>query len=381
MASQEADSSKDFKVKKPGVEAASWSVMNDQPDIQYDHAFSIANFSRKMKMPVGEYLSSGIFSFMVEDKETSWTIKCSPNGRDEENLGFLSIYLIPEDNTQLPIKTECTLSIINKEGAKSLSKSFKKTFTKRFDYVGGIGIYEFIGNEFIEWSHEDLQNTDLNLLPDDVLTIHCAITVPREDESVVTSGTNRPLLSEVSAGDAEKQVSILKCVQDSYINGQFTDCVIVCNGRKFNCHKVILAGRSPVLNAMFTHDMEESRSGRIDIKDLDVDTVGKMLAYIYSDKIDNTDGKEEMLLAAAEKYDLPGLKSLCENALSKAMTIDNVLDMLLLADLNKAKSVKDVAIKFIIENAQEILSQEGWSTKLEKFPTILSDLFKAATKK
>ena len=368
MASQEADSSKDFKVKKPGVEAASWSVMNDQPDIQYDHAFSIANFSRKMKMPIGKCLSSGIFSFMVENKETSWTIKCYPN--DEEHPGFLSIYLIPEDNTQLPIKTECTLSIINKEGAKSLSESF----ARRFDY-------EYDGVHGIKWSHEDLQNTDLNLLPDDVLTIHCAITVPREDESVVTSGTNRPLLSEVSAGGTEKQVSILKCVQDSYINGQFTDCVIVCNGRKFNCHKVILAGRSPVFNAMFTHDMEESRSGRIDIKDLDVDTVGKMLAYIYSDKIDNTDGKEEMLLAAAEKYDLPGLKSLCENALSKSMTIDNVLDMLLLADLNKAKSVKDVAIKFIIENAQEILSQEGWSTKLEKFPTILSDLFKAATKK
>ena len=35
----------------------------------------------------------------------------------------------------------------------------------------------------------------------------------------------------------------------------------------------------------------------------------------------------------------------------------------------------------VIENAQEIVSQEGWSKKLEKFPTILSDLFKAATKK
>ena len=374
MSSQEADSSIDFKVKKPGVEAASWSFMNDQPDIKYDHAFSIANFSRKMKMPFGESLSSGIFSFMVGDKETSWSIKCYPNGGGEEDLGFLSVYLIPEDNTQLPIKTECTLSIINKEGAKSVSESFENTFAKKFDYDGG-------HDKLI--SHEDLQNTDLNLLPDDVLTIHCAITVPREDESVVTSGTNRPLLSEVPAGDTEKQVSILKCVQDSYINGQFTDCVIVCNGRKFNCHKVILAGRSPVFNAMFTHDMEESRSGRLDIKDLDVDTVGKMLTYIYSDKIDNTDGKckEEMLLAAAEKYDLPGLKSLCENALSKAMTIDNVLDMLLLADLNKAKSVKDVAINFIIENAQEIVSQEGWSKKLEKFPTILSDLFKAATKK
>ena len=31
-------------------------------------------------------------------------------------------------------------------------------------------------------SHEDLQNVDLNLLPDDELTIHCAVTVYPEEE-------------------------------------------------------------------------------------------------------------------------------------------------------------------------------------------------------
>ena len=67
--------------------------------------------------------------------------------------------------------------------------------------------------------------------------------------------------------------------------------------------------------------------------------------------------------------------------LAGTMNIDNVLNMLLLADLHKAGSVKTLAISFIIENAQEIVSQEGWSKKLEKFPTILSDLFKASTKK
>ena len=372
MASQQADSLGGPAMKKPRVEAASWSYIDDQPNIQYDHAVSIGNFSRKMKMPSGKFLSSVIFSFIIKNKQSKWSILCYPNGCAERE-GFVSIYLAREDNNQLPIKTEFILSIINKDGAKSVSAKFSWTF----DDDDSIGRSKFV-------PHETLQNNDLNLLPDDVLTIHCAITVLQEDETVVTSGTNRPLLTPEARSDMEEEVPILKCVKDSYINGQFTDCVIVCQGREFNCHKMILAGRSPVFNAMFTHDMGESRSGRLDIKDLDVDTVGKMLTYIYSDKIDNTDGKckEEMLLAAAEKYDLPGLKSLCENALSKAMTIDNVLDMLLLADLNKAKSVKDVAINFIIENAQEIVSQEGWSKKLEKFPTILSDLFKAkATKK
>jgi len=63
------------------------------------------------------------------------------------------------------------------------------------------------------------------------------------------------------------------------------------------------------------------------------------------------------------------------------MNIDNVLDMLLFADLHKATNVKALALKFIVENAQEIVSQDDWRKKLEKFPSILSDMFNAAIKK
>ena len=317
---------------------------------------------------------SGIFTFMVKDKQTGWTIECYPNGYEMRSPGYLSIYLSPDENCQLPIKTKFTLSIVNKDGAKSISEDTMHTFDDDFEF----GIPRFI-------SHEDLRNVheDLNLLPEDVLTIHCAVTVlPVEEyETVVTSGTSRPLLSQVSRGDTEEQANIAKCLEDSYIDGQFTDCVIICQGREFKCHKVVLAGRSPVFSAMFTHDMEESRSGRIEIKDLDVDTMDSMLSYIYSGKIGHMDGKEGMLLAAGEKYNLPGLKVLCEAALSRHMNIDNVLDMLLVADFHKAANVKALALKFIVENAQEIVSQDDWNKKLEKFPSILSDMFKAAIKK
>ena len=369
-------------MKKPRMEAASWSFTEKKPDTHYDHVWSIANFSTMMEMPNGERLISGRFSFMVNDKQTSWKIECYPNGIEKQDAGFLSIYLIylPQF-TELASRTKFTLSIVNKEGAKSISDDFEKVFDTDDKYAGD--------ERFV--SHEDLQNVDLNLLPDDELTIHCAVTVyPEEEdqedgdwklETVVTSGTSRPLLSEVSRGDTEEQVSIAKCLEDSYIDGQFTDCVIICQGREFKCHKVVLAGRSPVFNAMFTHDMEESRSGRIEIKDLDVDTMDSMLSYIYSGKIGHMDGKEGMLLAAGEKYNLPGLKALCENVLSRDMNIDNVLDMLLVADLHKAANLKALALKFIVENAQEIVSQDDCSKKLEKFPSILFDMFKAASKK
>ena len=87
-------------------------------------------------------------------------------------------------------------------------------------------------------------------------------------------------------------------------NGKFTDCTIVCEGREFKCHQNILAGRSSVFDAMFSHDMEERRRGNVDILDLDSDTVHDMIIYIYSGKVGKLEGKATGLLSAAEKYDL-----------------------------------------------------------------------------
>ena len=89
-----------------------------------------------------------------------------------------------------------------------------------------------------------------------------------------------------------------------FTNGKFADCCITCEGRTFKCHKNILAGRSSVFDAMFTHDMEENRSSKVDIQDLDGETVHDMIVYIYSGKVDKIDDKAPGLLSAAEKYDL-----------------------------------------------------------------------------
>ena len=63
------------------------------------------------------------------------------------------------------------------------------------------------------------------------------------------------------------------------------------------------------------------------------------------------------------------------------MKMDNVLDMLVLADLHKASSVKSVAMKFMLENAMVLVSQdaENLKKKLGQHPEILVEMFVAAT--
>ena len=108
--------------------------------------------------------------------------------------------------------------------------------------------------------------------------------------------------------------SLENMMGEVFLNGKLSDCTVFCQGREFNCHKAVLAGRSVVFDAMISHDMEETRRGEVVIKDLDSDTVGKMLAYVYTGKVEEIEAKAAELLAAAEKYILPELKMMSEEA-------------------------------------------------------------------
>ena len=374
--SQQSTSSSGPSVKKPRVESDSWSVLEDHSEeFKHEHAFSINNFSKKMQQtPLRTSLESGKFTFKIKDKQTGWKVHCYPNGNTVK--GYLSIFLhfdSDQEKTEFPV--EFALSIIDKEGSKRETR-FVYIMKDYYYQSGGFGISKFI-------SHGALKNAEANLLPDDVLTIHCAITVIHENNNVVTSGTSRPVLAHGSGGamEEQEQASILKCVDNVFRSGQFSDCLVVCQGREYKCHRAVLAERSSVFNAMFTVDMEESRSRKVDIKEHNPDTVDKMLAYIYTGKVEEMGGNADTLLAAANMYDLPGLKKMCEKALIKAMNVSNALDILLLADLNQADGVRELALKFIVENGKEIVSQDGWVKKLERYPQILSDMFKASIQK
>mgnify|MGYP002041784908 FL=1 len=85
---------------------------------------------------------------------------------------------------------------------------------------------------------------------------------------------------------------------------QFADVTLTCAAREFRCHKAILVARSPVLAAMFEHDMKERQHNRVEIDDMDPDVMADMLRFIYMGRAPNLDSMAADLLAAADKYAL-----------------------------------------------------------------------------
>ncbi|XP_052580058.1 speckle-type POZ protein-like isoform X4 [Peromyscus californicus insignis] len=112
--------------------------------------------------------------------------------------------------------------------------------------------------------------------------------------------------------------------------------------------------RSPVFNAMFEHEMEECK-----------------------------------------KYALERLKVMCEEALCSSLSVENVADTLVLADLHSAEQLKAQAIDFINRcsvlrqlgckdgknwnnnQATDIMETAGWKSMIQSHPHLVAEAFRA----
>ena len=111
-------------VKKPPIVSTSWSFTDNEPDTKYDHAWSIANFTKKMEMENGEELKSGVFSIRTKDRTTDWFMRINPNGEEKTCKGFVSLFLYKDGVCEVPINADIIFSIVDKDGTKTRAKRY-----------------------------------------------------------------------------------------------------------------------------------------------------------------------------------------------------------------------------------------------------------------
>ena len=91
-----------------------------------------------------------------------------------------------------------------------------------------------------------------------------------------------------------------------FADKELCDVKIICNGKKFECHKLVLSCRSEVFKTMFKNDSDtaEANSGEVEIKDFDDKTMETFLHFIYNDKIVDEKLIDTRLLHISEKYNV-----------------------------------------------------------------------------
>ena len=116
-----------------------------------------------------------------------------------------------------------------------------------------------------------------------------------------------------------------------YSDGELSDVKIHCDGKVFNCHKLILSGQSEVFKKMLDVENKfvEATSGEIKITDtlpkITATAMENLIFFMYHENENLDEAKiTGDLLVAANKYDVSDLVNYCVKFLGDNLSEKNV---------------------------------------------------------
>lgn len=164
---------------------------------------------------------------------------------------------------------------------------------------------------------------------------------------------------------------VLQSISNLHLSDNFADVTLVVEGQAIKAHKVILASRNEVFNAMLTKDMAENKKNVIKISDFDIATFKVFLKYLYTGIVKNEDLTLELLILA-DKYLDQKLKDSCESFLSQDINLVNAIDKILFANRLGCKKLETSTAVYMAKHIDKFMENSRFREVLECHDVIKS---------
>ena len=142
--------------------------------------------------------------------------------------------------------------------------------------------------------------------------------------------------------------------QQFRLDDEMTDFTICSGKQKFNCHKVILAGNSPVLHAMVRSGMTEASSNQADIDTIPPAVMQLVLDYIYKGEVVIPHEHLQQTIQAADYLQLLEFKEICLNDVAAALKPANIVSWSKLADRLDIEELKSKCVEVMSSSLAEV---------------------------
>ncbi|KAK3120552.1 hypothetical protein QOZ80_9AG0689810 [Eleusine coracana subsp. coracana] len=187
-------------------------------------------------------------------------------------------------------------------------------------------------------------------LADDSFSIRCDVTVIKAIRATRTMTTTAIVKPQHKPSERKP------CVAHPKIDPGMTNVVIEVGGEIFAAHRWVLANKSPVFASMLfsTAAVDEDGVVHLWIDDMEARVFEALLHFVYAGALPEMDKGDEMemarlLLVAANRYDLQGLKLACEDVLQGYIDKITVVGMLALATKHGCHGLEEACLEFIKE--------------------------------
>ncbi|XP_044428726.1 BTB/POZ and MATH domain-containing protein 2-like [Triticum aestivum] len=187
-------------------------------------------------------------------------------------------------------------------------------------------------------------------------------------------------LGEVPSSDMQQNFT------DLLQSREGTDVVFEVGGETFAAHRCILAARSTVFRALLLGPMKkEGTSTVVHVDDMDATAFEAMLGFICGESLpvpadhENEGVMLQHLLVAADRYDVPRLRLLCEKKLCENICVSTAMTILALAEQHGCNGLKKACYDFLRfrDNLREALATDGFDHLCRSCPTVMKDVILA----
>jgi speckle-type POZ protein len=285
-------------------QAASAIVARPLP-VSGSHVLTIDGYSGTKDLANGKGITSETFAV----GRHRWYIRYFPDGYSSGDVGWISIYLhlVPTDDAD-EVNARYKISLLGHDGEQVPSYGTESQTCRTFSSnTGPWGCPQLI-------TRKDLEESVY--LEDDVLSIRCEVTMPRE---IFTEHGEPP------PSDMRRHFGRL------LPGGAGADVEFKVGGETFSAHRCVLAARSSVFRALLLGPTKMNHGACIRISGMEARVFKAMLQFIYTDSLPDMDEDDvvlmtQHLIVAAKKYNLERLKLVCAEKLCNYMDMDFLTD-------------------------------------------------------
>ncbi|XP_047084810.1 BTB/POZ and MATH domain-containing protein 1-like [Lolium rigidum] len=269
------------------------------------HVLTIDGYSGTKDLANGKGITSETFAV----GRHRWYIRYFPDGYSSGDVGWISIYLhlVPTDDAD-EVNARYEISLLGHDGEQVPSYGTESQTCRTFSSnTGPWGCPQLI-------TRKDLEESVY--LKDDVLSIRCEVTMPRE---IFTEHGEPP------PSDMRRHFGRLLS------GGEGADVEFKVGGETFSAHRCVLAARSSVFRALLLGPTKMNHGACIRISGMEARVFKAMLQFIYTDSLPDMEEDDvvlmtQHLIVAAKKYNLERLKLVCAEKLCNYMDMDFLTD-------------------------------------------------------
>jgi len=134
---------------------------------------------------------------------------------------------------------------------------------------------------------------------------------------------------------------------------KYTDVEVICHGKSFPCHKVILAAHSNVFQSIIDSKERDGQELKVEIPECaNVGVAEQFIKFFYTEKLENDflEANLVLLLYLSDFFNMEHLHGAVEEKMVSKLSRETVKQFLVAGHKYHGEEIKDNAMKFLADN-------------------------------